>query len=329
MKYGVYTAILHDRPLPEALTVIRELGLDAAEINVGGFLPPVHMPTINDILTSDDARDEYLGTFAEAGVELAGLNANGNPLHPNPEIGPPTLSDIERAIRVANRLGQTRVVTMSGLPGADSAAKNPSWIINPWESSLVDIRDAQWEAATPIWRDLDRLAADNGVQIAIEMHPHNLVFNPATLERLVETIGATNIGAEMDPSHLFWQGIDPVAAVDHLGELVVHAAAKDVRINEAASIHGVLDDRHTRFTGDRITNIRGGAAISAWPAGSAWDFVALGKGHDQDFWSRFVAALTRVDPDMAVHIEHEDESLGRIEGLQSAAEVLLTAARNA
>ena len=328
MKYGIYTAILHDRPLPEALTVIRDLGLDAAEINVGGFLPPVHMPTIDDILTSDDARDEYLAAFAEAGVELAGLNANGNPLHPNPEIGPPTLSDIERAIRVANRLGQTRVVTMSGLPGANPTAQSPTWIVNPWESSLLDIRDAQWEAAAPIWRDLDRLAADNGVQIAIEMHPYNLVFNPATLERLVETIAATNIGAEMDPSHLFWQGIDPVAAVDHLGELVVHAAAKDVRINDAAKVHGVLDDRHTRFTGDRITNIRGGAAISAWPENSAWDFVALGKGHDQDFWNRFVAALSRVDADMAVHIEHEDESLGRIEGLQTAAEVLLTAARN-
>ncbi|TNM55841.1 sugar phosphate isomerase/epimerase family protein [Brevibacterium sediminis] len=328
MKYGVYTAILHDRPLPEALTVIKELGLDAAEINVGGFLPPIHIPTIDDLLTSDAARDDYLGIFAEAGVELAGLNANGNPLHPNPEIGPPTLSDIERAIKVANRLGQTRVVTMSGLPGSDSSATTPSWIVNPWESSFLDIRDAQWEAATPVWRALDRLAADNGVQIAIEMHPHNLVFNPATLERLVETTGATNVGAEMDPSHLFWQGIDPVAAVDHLGELVVHAAAKDVRINDAAKIHGVLDDRHTRFTGDRITNIRGGAAISAWPEGSAWDFVALGKGHDQDFWNRFVAALNRVDPDMAVHIEHEDESLGRIEGLQTAAEVLLTAAHN-
>lgn len=327
MKYGVYTAILHDRPLPEALSVISELGLGAAEINVGGFLPPIHMPTIDDILTSDDARDEYLATFAEAGVELAGLNANGNPLHPNPEIGPPTLADIERAVRVAARLGQTRVVTMSGLPGADPTAPKPSWVVNPWESSLLDTLDQQWDVAVPVWRDLDRLAADNGVKIAIEMHPHNLVFNPATLIRLIERTEATNIGAEMDPSHLFWQGIDPVAAIEHLGELVVHAAAKDVRINGNAAINGVLDDRHSRFTGERITEIRGGAAISAWPKESAWDFVALGKGHGQDFWNRFVAALATVDPNMAVHIEHEDETLGRIEGLQTAAEVLLTAAQ--
>ena len=325
MKFGVYTAILHDRPLPDALAVIRDLGLDAAEINVGGFLPPVHMPTIDEILTSDTARDDYLGIFAEAGVELAGLNANGNPLHPDPHIGPPTLADIDRAIRVAHRLGQTRVVTMSGLPGAGTEAAVPTWIVNPWESSLLDILDDQWARAVPVWRDLDRLAADHGVRIAIEMHPHNLVFNPATLERLIDAADAESIGAEMDPSHLFWQGIDPLAAIDHLGERVVHAAAKDVRINPAAAIHGVLDDRHTRFTGDRITRIRGDAAISRWPAESAWDFVALGRGHDQAFWDRFVAALHAVDPDMAVHIEHEDEDLDRIEGLETAAEVLLTA----
>lgn len=325
MKLGVYTAILHDRGLPEALAAIRDLGLDAAEINVGGFLPPVHMPRIDDILTSDAARDDFLATFAEAGVALAGLNANGNPLDPNPEIGPPTLADIERAIDVAARLGQTLVVTMSGLPGARADSVTPTWIVNPWESSHLDTLEDQWTRAVPVWRELDRRAADRGVMIAIEMHPHNLVFNPATLERLIEATGGENIGAEMDPSHFFWQGIDPIAAIDHLGDRVVHAAAKDVRINPAAAVHGVLDDRHTRFTGDRITRIRGGAAINRWPEGSAWDFVALGRGHDQDFWDRFVAALAAVDPDMAVHIEHEDEALGRIEGLETAAEVLLTA----
>ena len=70
----------------------------------------------------------------------------------------------------------------------------------------------------------------------------NVVYNPATLERLVTETSATHIGAEMDPSHLFWQGIDPVEAVDHLGSLVLNAAAKDTRINPAARINGVLDD---------------------------------------------------------------------------------------
>lgn len=323
MKFGTYTAALHDRPLPEALKVLADLGLSAAEINVGGFLPPVHMPDIDEMLVSQSAREDYLGQFEQHGIELAGLNTNGNPL--DPSVGSAQADDLRRAIRVAGLLGQTRVVTMSGLPGGEPAATVPNWNINPWNSGILDVLDWQWDQAVPFWKEIDALAGDNGVQVAIEMHPHNLVFNPATLERLVERTGAENIGAEMDPSHLFWQGIDPVAAVQHLGNLVVHAAAKDVRINNAVSVHGVLDDRFRRPPEEERINIAGGRHINAWPQNSAWDFVALGKGHDQQFWNRFVAALGDVDADMAVHIEHEDESLGRIEGLQMAADVLLSA----
>lgn len=325
MKFGVYTAVLHDRELPDALGVLADLGLNAAEINVGGFLPPVHMPNIDEMLVSQSAREDYLGVFDQHGIELAGLNTNGNPLHPDPSLGGVQADDLRRAIRVAGALGQTRVVTMSGLPGGEPAASVPNWNVNPWNSGILDVLDWQWEQAVGFWKEIDALAADNGVYVAIEMHPHNLVFNPATLERLVERTGADNIGAEMDPSHLFWQGIDPVAAVEHLGSLVVHAAAKDVRINDAVEVHGVLDDRFQRPPeGERI-NILGGQHINSWPQNSAWDFVALGKGHGQDFWNRFVAALRDVDPEMAVHIEHEDESLGQLEGLRMAADVLLQA----
>jgi sugar phosphate isomerase/epimerase len=201
MKLGVYTAILHDRPLEEALDVIASLGLDAAEINAGGFLPPVHIP-IDDVIDSQDARDDYLGLFEARGITLAGLNANGNPLHPNPVIGDKHASDLKRAIRAAGALGQTRVVTMSGLPGGEPGATVPNWVVNAWNTGALDMLDYQWDlVAVPFWEEIDKLAADHGVKVAIEMHPQNLVFNPPTLKRLVERIGATNVGAEMDPSH--------------------------------------------------------------------------------------------------------------------------------
>lgn len=328
MKLGVYTAILHDRPLPEALDAIAALGLNAAEINAGGFLPPVHIP-IDDVLASQAAREDYLAVFEEKGVALAGLNANGNPLHPDPAIGPRHAEDLRKAIRAAGALGQTRVVTMSGLPGGEPGAGVPNWVVNAWNSGALDVLDYQWDSvAVPFWREIDRLAADHGVTVAIEMHPQNLVFNPPTLKRLVERIGATNVGAEMDPSHLFWQGMDPVAAVEYLGDLVVHAAAKDVRINEEhCRRYGVLDERFRRLAPEEErVNLGGDEWVNEWPADAAWDFVALGRGHDVEFWTRFVGALRAVDPEMAIHIEHEDTSLGRIEGLQVAAEVLRRAA---
>ncbi len=330
MKLGVYNAVLHDRSLPEALDVIKSLGLEGVEVNAGGFLPPVHIP-IDDVINSQSARDDYLGIFADKGMILAGLNANGNPLHPDPVIGEQHSEDLRKAIRAAGALGQTRVVTMSGLPGGEAGSTKPNWVVNAWNSGALDVLDYQWEqVAIPFWKEIDALAADNGVKVAIEMHPQNLVFSPPTMMELVERTGATNLGAEMDPSHLFWQGMDPVAAVSYLGPLVFHAAAKDVRINPNCSIYGVLDNRFRRLGEDENrVGLGGHEYTNEWPKDSAWDFVALGRGHDVAFWTDFVRALYEIDPDMLVNIEHEDVSLGRIEGLEVAAQVLLEAARNA
>jgi sugar phosphate isomerase/epimerase len=326
VKLGVYTAILHDRALPDALAVIRELGLTGAEVNVGGFIGTPHIP-IDDVLASATAREDYLGVFAEHGVELTGLNVNGNPLHADPVVREKHSADLQRAVEIAGALGVRRIVAMSGLPGGHPGATWPTWIVNPWDSGYLDVLDHQWDQAVPYWTDIDRRARDSDVKVAIEMHPQNLVFNPATMERLVERTGATHVGAEMDPSHLFWQGIDPVAAIDSLGELVFHAAAKDTRINPACRVNGVLDDRFRRLGPDEErVNIGGDHYVNEWPENSSWDFVAVGRGHDVAFWTSFLAALRRVDPDMAVNIEHEDVELGRIEGLQVAARTLTEAA---
>lgn len=330
MKFGAYTAVLHDRPLPEALAMLRGLGLDSAEINSGGFLPAPHLP-IAELRASADARGEYLGLFAAHGVTLTALNCNGNPLHADPEVRAKHGGDVHDAIELAALLGVRRVVTMSGLPGTDARATLPAWTVLPWDSSYLDARDYQWnEVAIPYWRDVQARAADADVHVCIEMHPHNVVYNPATMLRLAESIGATHVGAEMDPSHLFWQGIDPVAAIEALGDLVRNAAAKDTRINPAALVNGVLDDRHGRVDPDApgAVSLGGRYTLSRWPSNSSWDFVAVGRGHDVDFWTRFLAALRAVDPDMAVNIEHEDAELGQLEGLRAAAETLLAAAHN-
>jgi sugar phosphate isomerase/epimerase len=328
MKLGAYTAVLHDKPIAEALQVLCDLGLESAEINSGGFLPAPHLP-IGDIRESRDAREQYLGLFDEAGITLTALNCNGNPLHPDPAVGDRHGQDVRDAIELAALLGVQRVVTMSGLPGSDPGARLPSWTVLPWDSAYLDARDHQWEdVALPYWRDGQSRAADADVKVCIEMHPHNVVYNPATMLRLAEQIGATHVGAEMDPSHLFWQGIDPVAAVEALGDLVYNAAAKDTRINPAAAVNGVLDDRHGRVRPDEpgAVSLGGKYTLSRWPELSSWDFVAVGRGHDVAFWRRFLAALERVDPDMAVNIEHEDAELGQIEGLRFAAATLLEAA---
>lgn len=327
MRLGLYNAILHDRPLPEAIKVIADLGLTGIEINTGGFLPAVHVPNFDDILVSDAARDDYLGIFEGTGVSIAGLNCNGNPLHPNPVIGEKHAEDVRRAIRLADRLGQHRVVTMSGLPAGEPGGIRPNWIVNAWNSAALDVLDYQWEIAADFWRETDRLAGDHDVKVALELHPQNVVFNSADVHKLIELTGATNVGVELDASHLFWQQMDPVAVIRHLGSLVYQAAAKDVRINpEHAALNGVLDNSFRRLSPDEPrVNLGGDEWANEWPKQSAWDFVALGKGHDVAYWTEFLRALHEVDPDIYVNIEHEDVELGRIEGIEVAANVLKAA----
>jgi sugar phosphate isomerase/epimerase len=329
MKLGAYTACLHDKPLPEALAILNRMGLESAEINSGGFIPEPHLPTA-DILASQVARQDYLDIFVEHGMTLTALNCNGNPLDADAARREKHSQDLLRSIEVAALLGVKRVITMSGTPGTGPESTLPSWNVLTWDSAYLDVRDYQWnDVAIPFWQKVQERAAHFDVKVAIEMHPHNLVYNPATLERLVTETNATHIGAEMDPSHLFWQGIEPIEAVSHLGDLVFIAAAKDTRINQRARIHGVLDDTgFARVSADEpgAIGLGGPFTLARWPTPSSWDFVAVGRGHDLEWWTGFLAALEKVDPDMAVNIEHEDAELGQLEGLESAAKTLVQAA---
>jgi hypothetical protein len=327
MKFGAYNAVLHHLELASAIDYLETLGLDGIEINSGGFLPATHLPTFNEILTSDDARDEFLGIFEGKKVQIAGLNCNGNPLHPNPRIGEKHAEDIRKSIRLANRLGQNRVVTMSGLPAGEPGGLRPNWVVNAWNSSALDVIDYQFDIAADFWAEIDREARDLEVKVALELHPQNVVFNPATMRELIERAKTTNIGVELDASHLFWQQMDPVEVVKDLGELVFHAAAKDIRINPQVAINGVLDNSFRKMRADESrTNLGDDEWVNEWPKPSSWDFVAVGKGHSIEYWASFVSALNTVDANMICNIEHEDVELASLEGLEFAAKNLLAAA---
>jgi sugar phosphate isomerase/epimerase len=327
LKLGAYTACLHDRPLTEALDVLASNGLTSVEVNTGGFIPSPHCH-VDLLLSSARSRRDYLGVFAARGMELTGLNCNGNPLNPLPGVGPKHADDLRRTIELAGLLGVPNVVTMSGTPGSDPDAKYPSWVVNPWDGVYMDVLDYQWGVAAEFWTGIDALARARGVRVAIEMHPHNLVFSPVTLRKLVDLTGAASIGAEMDPSHLMWQGMDVVASIRWLGPLVFHAAAKDAMITPGVAIRGVLDTSFERVPADAGDKVATGYGFwcNAWPQDPAWRFVAVGVGHDVPYWTGFLSALAEVDPDMAVNIEHEDASYSRLDGLAIAAGNLRAAA---
>lgn len=327
LTLGAYTACLQDRTLEEALDILKEQGLTGAEINVGGFIPAPHAP-VDLLLANAEARKRYLEIFEARGMTLAGLNTSGNPLSPLPGVGPKHADDLRKAIRLAGLLGVREVVAMSGTPGSDDSARYPCWVVNPWNGVDMDILDYQWSVATPFWTEIDALAKANDVQVCLELHPHNLAFTPLSFEQLIDRTGATNVAVNMDPSHLFWQQMEPIEAIKRLGDRVRHVHAKDTKMFPGAAVRGVLDTSFTRVPEDAEDKVPTGIGhwCNNWPADPAWRFVAFGNGHDVGYWSEFLKAIAAVNPDMFVMIEHEDGEYGQIEGLAVSAKTLLAAA---
>ena len=248
-------------------------------------------------------------------------------------IGEKHAEDIRRSIRLAKRLGQHRVVTMSGLPGGEPGGQRSNWIVNAWNSAALDVLDYQWVSSQPTsGRRPTALAADHDVKVALELHPQNIVFNTADVRKLVEL-------HRRDPRRRRTGRLAPVLAADGSGRRGPRTRPAGVPGRREGRPHQHRQRRALRCPRQQLppssprtkprTNLGGDEWANEWPKDSAWDFVALGRGHDTAYWTEFLRALYEVDPDMLVNIEHEDVSLGRIEGLQVAAGVLRDAARRA
>lgn len=327
LNLGAYTACLQNYQLGEALDILKADGLTGAEVNVGGFIPSPHCP-VDLLISSKSAREEYLGVFEQHKMRLAGLNVSGNPLNPLPDIGPRHAYDLRRAIELAGKLGIGEIVCMSGTPGSDPDAKYPSWVVNPWDGVYYEVLEYQKSVVDPFWHELDQRAQDAGVRLALELHPHNLVFTPVNFLEFAERIDAKNVGVNLDPSHLMWQGMDIVASIKALGSRIFHVHAKDTKILPTAATRGVLDSSFGPVPADPAARTPTGMAhfCSTWPEQPAWRFVTIGNGHDVPWWSEFLRAIVAIDPAMNINIEHEDRELSQLDGVALGAQNLIAAA---
>ncbi len=301
---GLFTDSVPRLTFEAALDLAVEVGATAIEIAVGGVSEMTHADT-TALLSDPSARSRFSDAFARRGLRIAALNCSGFPLHP--VIGDQQRRSIEDTIRLAALLGVDKIVTMSGCPGDGPDATTVNWIWYPWPPDAVALLERQWDAAIPFWREMAGFAEDHGVRrIAFELHPLYLVYNVPTLERIRSAIGPV-IGANVDPSHMFWQQMDPLAVIRALGPAVHHVHLKDTELVPAnVALAGVLDQHPFEDPGPR-----------------AWGFRTIGRGHGAAFWAALVAALVEVGYDDVVSIENEDEWQPAEEGVREAAGFML------
>ena len=303
MKLSVFAVLLADKSLDEACKYLAQSGVQAIEIGCGGFPGKAHCNP-EELLKDEKKIQEFKATIDKYGLEIAALSTHGNAVHPDKAVAKAFHDDFVNAVLLAEKLGVKRVITFSGCPGGSPEDKTPNWVTCPWPDDFSHIVEYQWnEVLVPYWKKMTAFAAEHGIKkIAFEMHPGFCVYNPETLMKLRNLVGSDLIGANFDPSHLFWQGIDPVYAIRYLGKAIYFFHAKDTKIDEInTKTHGVLDTKHY---GDEIHR--------------SWIFRSVGYGHDYQVWKDMMSALRMVGYDDAISIEHEDSLMTPNEGLQKA-----------
>jgi sugar phosphate isomerase/epimerase len=300
-------------PLEQALEVIQRAGVQAVEIGTGGYPGTAHCEP--EALLEDSSKlDGFRDAIQRRDLTISALSCHANPLHPRQEVASRAHATFERTVRLAEKLGVDRVNLFSGCPGDSDQARYPNWVTAAWPPDYQELLTWQWQAKViPYWREAAAFARDHGVKLCFEMHPGFVVYNPETLLRLRSECG-DNIGTNLDPSHLFWQGIDVIAAIRVLGaaRAIYHVHAKDTAIDaHNAGVNGVLDTKPLDRVADR-----------------SWIFRTVGYGHDELFWRTFVSALRRVGYDYVLSIEHEDALAsideGFLKGVAFLKNVLLT-----
>jgi sugar phosphate isomerase/epimerase len=309
VKLAVFTDGLERRSLEEALDwIVAELPeVEGVELGAGGYSPAPHCDAA-ELADSAPARERLLSALADRGLELYALNVSGNPLHPDPTVAGRHQRELERGIRLSAELGASRLVVMSGCPGpSPREAPAPHFVGGGWLPDLEGVLEWQWtERVLPYWRERSRdaQAAAPDLRLCFELHPGTCVYNVQSFERLAEA--GSNLAVNLDPSHFFWQGIDPLAVVERLGDRVAFVHGKDtLELPENRDLNGVLDAR--------------------WPGRPEempWNFATVGRGHDRNWWARFVTALRHAGYDGPLCIEWEDPFVEPEESIRESARVL-------
>ena len=258
------------------------------------------------LLENAEKRKAYLAAVRSRRMIISAFSCHNEPLSPDKNLARESDETFRKGVRLASLCEIPVLNTFSGLPAGAPGDTSPNWITCPWPPHFSEMLDYQWnQVAIPYWREAAEFAGQHNVKIGIEMHPGMLIYNVETMLRMREAVGSA-LGCNFDPSHLFWNGVDPVAAIRHLGDAIVHAHGKDCYVDPLnVSVNGCND--HKPYT--RIPQ-------------RAWTFRTIGFGHDVKTWKDILSALRMIGYDYVISIEHEDGMMSVDEGLGKAIAVL-------
>lgn len=237
---------------------------------------------------------------------ISAFSCHYEPLHPNQALAKESDEIFIKSVLLAEKLNIPVVNVLSSAPAGAPGDKSPNWVTCPWPPHYLDILDYQWnKIAIPYWKKTSKFDEDHGVKIGVEMYLGMLIYNVETMLQMREACGPA-MGCNFDPSHLFWNGVNPVAAIKMLGIAIVHVHGKDCYVdNSNIDVNGCNDQKDY---GDIINR--------------SWTFRSIGYGHSIKVWKDITSALRLIGYDYVISIKHEDALMSFDEGLRRGFDLL-------
>ncbi len=149
------------------------------------------------------------------------------------------------------------------------------------------------------WNPILDVFDECGVRFALEVHPTEIAFDIITARRALEALAhRPAFGFNFDPSHLHWQGVDPVRFIQAFPERIYHVHMKDAAITLDGE-SGIL-----------------GSHLNFGSPGRGWDFRSLGRGGVK--FEEIIRALNHINYDGPLSVEWEDALMNREAGAAEA-----------
>lgn len=309
MFLGINTHFIMRFDFEQGLQFAQDLGIKGIEVAAGGQAADEYCD-LDKLLADKGALERWLDAFARHNLEIVSLSCHGAPLMPKENIAKEYRHQFRQACELMEKIAVRRMTLVAGLPEGAEGDTCPVWITQQTQEPnlrfWLDTLEWQWEKRLiPYWKEQGKIAADHGVTLCFEMQVADLLHNPVKLKRFHEEIGPV-VACNFDISHMWAQGIDPIAALRYLGPLIQHVHIKDTYIN------------------DDIVRLQGmnNTTSSRQPEERSWNFTQVGWGHHEGTWREVITALRFVGYDDILSLEMECEYTSVEEGLKKSVEFI-------
>ena len=300
----LYTGQWGDLFLEEVCKLASEMGYEGLEIATNGHI------NCHEVVTNQEYEKQVKDTLKKYNLKCTALGAHlsgqcvGDLYDPRLDgFAPSEYAGKPEEIRawgIREMKDTARAAKVMGCDVVTGFMGSAVWkYFYSFPQTSEEMIEAAYQEQVEFWTPIFDVFDECGVRFALEVHPTEIAFDYWTTKRLLETFHyRPTLGLNFDPSHLLWQGVDPVVFLQDFIDRVYHVHVKDAFVN--------LDGRNG-ILGSHLTfgDMRRG-----------WNFASPGHG-DVDF-DKIIRVLNAADYQGPLSVEWEDSGMDRVYGATEA-----------